>query len=96
MGIENAKPKSNRMCCVPQYRNRSVPGKASVHTFPRDKKARKVWITMLRIGKGVSNTMGFAVVTSRKLTSSGAISVSLVRSLVIDGVFFVQVECVVY
>ncbi|XP_077541964.1 uncharacterized protein LOC144154270 [Haemaphysalis longicornis] len=55
--MENIKPKSNRMCCVPQCTNRSVPGKTSVHTFPRDKKARKVWTTKLRIGKAVTNTM---------------------------------------
>lgn len=67
LGMGIVKPKTNRMCCVQQCTNRSVPGKTSVHTFPRDKKARKVWITKLRVGKAANNTM---VVCSSHFTTA--------------------------
>ncbi|KAH9359900.1 hypothetical protein HPB48_000015 [Haemaphysalis longicornis] len=48
---------SNRICSVPQCKNRAVANKISLHSFPRDDRLKKAWTVILRIGKLVTPAM---------------------------------------
>lgn len=48
---------SNRICSVPQCKNRAKKGAISLHKFPTDGRLKKEWAVKLRIGKPVTKEM---------------------------------------